>query len=100
MKKLQEKVDTLIKEFGGYWEPFTMLAAVIEELGELSNEILKLEGIKTSKESPKVEEELGDVLFALFCIANYYNIDVEKALNKTILKYSSRDKERWNSSTP
>ena len=50
MKKLQEKVDTLIKEFGGYWEPFTMLAAVIEELGELSNEILKLEGIKTYKE--------------------------------------------------
>ncbi|HII68020.1 MAG TPA: hypothetical protein HA302_08500 [Thermococcaceae archaeon] len=99
MKKLQEKVDSLIKEFGGYWEPFAMLAAVIEELGELSNEILKLEGIKTSEESPKVEEELGDVVFALFCIANYYNIDVEKALNKTILKYSSRDKEKWNSFT-
>ena len=36
MNELQKKVDELIKEFGGYWEPFEMLAAVVEELGEFS----------------------------------------------------------------
>jgi len=95
MERLQREVDRVIKSFGGYWEPFEMLAAVVEELGELSREMLRLEGIKEKGEKDKVKEELGDVLFALLCIANYYGIDAEKALLNTISKYSTRDKDRW-----
>ncbi|USS41312.1 hypothetical protein NF865_03725 [Thermococcus aggregans] len=95
MERLQREVDRVIKSFGGYWEPFEMLAAVVEELGELSREMLKLEGIKEKGEKDKVKEELGDVLFALLCIANYYGIDVEKALLDTISKYSTRDQNKW-----
>ncbi|WP_206205452.1 MazG nucleotide pyrophosphohydrolase domain-containing protein [Thermococcus sp. MV5] len=97
MMSIQKEVDELIKKFGGYWEPFAMLTALIEELGELSREMLKAEGIKDQKEPAQIVEEIGDVLFALLCIANYYNIDAEKALHKTISKYSSRDRERWKS---
>ncbi|MCO6040290.1 MazG nucleotide pyrophosphohydrolase domain-containing protein [Thermococcus alcaliphilus] len=99
MERLQREVDRVIKSFGGYWEPFEMLGAVVEELGELSREMLKFEGIKKDEGNSRIEEELGDVLFALICIANYYNINLEKALDKTISKYSFRDKERWRSST-
>ncbi|NJE07791.1 hypothetical protein E3E31_04510 [Thermococcus sp. M39] len=95
MKKLQKEVDKLIKEFGGYWRPFEMLAAVMEELGELSDEMLKFEKIKGKGSIEKLEEELGDLMFALFCIANYYGIDVEKALLNSIAKYRNRDKLRW-----
>ncbi|HHI00708.1 MAG: hypothetical protein DRP38_02780 [Thermotogae bacterium] len=95
MEKLQREVDRVIKSFGGYWEPFEMLAAVIEELGELSREMLKFEGIKEKGEKEKVKEEIGDVLFALLCIANYYGIDAEGALLESISKYSTRDRDRW-----
>ncbi|AHF79976.1 MazG nucleotide pyrophosphohydrolase domain-containing protein [Thermococcus paralvinellae] len=95
MNKLQKEVDKLINEFGGYWRPFEMLAAVIEELGELSDEMLKFEKVKGEGSIEKLEEEFGDLMFALFCIANYYGIDVERALLSSIAKYRSRDKLRW-----
>ncbi|MBO8175731.1 MAG: hypothetical protein H0Z18_10780 [Thermococcus sp.] len=95
MNKLQKEVDNLIKEFGGYWKPFEMLAAVIEELGELSDEMLKFEKVKGEGSIEELEEEFGDLMFALFCIANYYGIDIEKALSNSISKYRNRDKSRW-----
>lgn len=39
----------------------------------------------------KLEEELGDVLYALLCIANHYGIDAFQALDSTVLKYRKRD---------
>ena len=95
MNKLQKEVDKLINEFGGYWEPFEMLAAVVEELGELSDEMLKFEKVKGEGDIKTLEEEFGDLMFALFCIANYYGIDVERALLNSIAKYRDRDKFRW-----
>lgn len=96
MKELQREVDSLVREFGGYWKPFEMLAALVEELGEFSDELLKFERIKGEGDIRKLEEEFGDVLFALICIANYYDLDVDGALRKSILKYRERDRGRWN----
>ncbi|ASJ12294.1 MazG nucleotide pyrophosphohydrolase domain-containing protein [Thermococcus thioreducens] len=98
MNELQRRVDELITEFGGYWEPFQMLAAFVEEVGELADELLKAEGIKGEGKWSKLEEELGDVMFALACIANYYKIDLLDALGKSIEKYRERDRKRWPSS--
>jgi len=87
----QKAVDELIKELGGYWKPFEMLAALMEELGELADAMLAFEGVKGRATLENVEEELGDVLFALLCIANHYGIDAEKSLLKTVSKYRKRD---------
>ena len=95
MNKLQKEVDKLIRELGGYWKPFEMLAAVIEELGELSDEMLKFEKVKGNGSIETLKEEFGDLMFALFCIANYYGIDVELALLNSISKYRNRDKLKW-----
>ncbi|AIF69030.1 hypothetical protein PAP_03050 [Palaeococcus pacificus DY20341] len=95
MRKLQSEVDELVNELGGYWKPFEMLAALIEELGEFSKEMLKFEGIKGENSKEKLIEEFGDVLFALVCIANYYGIDCEEALRKSISKYANRDLNLW-----
>ncbi|ASJ01278.1 nucleotide pyrophosphohydrolase [Thermococcus gorgonarius] len=89
--ELQKEVDELIKTLGGYWGPFEMLAALVEEVGELADVMLAVEGVKGSAKREELEEELGDVLFALSCIANYYGIDLEEALKKTVEKYRSRD---------
>ncbi|WP_173644921.1 nucleotide pyrophosphohydrolase [Pyrococcus kukulkanii] len=76
---------------GGYWTPSQMLAALVEEVGELADIILSFEGVKGEKDPLRLKEELGDVLFALICIANYFGIDMEDALRDTIRKYSTRD---------
>ncbi len=95
MNDYQRRVDKLIRELGGYWGPFEMLAALTEEVGELADEILKMEGVK-GRGSPKtLEEEIGDVVFALACIANHYGVDLLEALDETIQKYRLRDGNKW-----
>ncbi|ASJ15722.1 hypothetical protein A3L04_00845 [Thermococcus chitonophagus] len=89
--KVQKEVDELIKKLGGYWTPAQMLTALVEEVGELADVILSFEGVKGEKDPSKLKEEIGDVLFALICIANYFEIDMEDALRDTIRKYSMRD---------
>jgi NTP pyrophosphatase (non-canonical NTP hydrolase) len=38
---------------------------------------------------------LGDLQFAITCIANYYKIDLVDALMKTMKKYFKRDSIRF-----
>ncbi|NJE60984.1 MazG nucleotide pyrophosphohydrolase domain-containing protein [Thermococcus sp. 21S7] len=95
MNDLQREVDRIVMEFGGYWKPFEMLAALVEETGELADELLKVEGVKGPGDRNRLKEELGDVAFALACIANYYGVDLMDALRETIEKYRERDRERW-----
>ncbi|WP_297506588.1 MazG nucleotide pyrophosphohydrolase domain-containing protein [Thermococcus sp.] len=91
MNEEQRAVDELVKELGGYWKPFEMLAALVEEVGELADAMLAFEGVKGKADREKVEEELGDTLFALICIANYYDIDIRGAILKSVSKYRARD---------
>ena len=75
-----------------------MLAALMEEVGELSREINHLKGIKPKKDSEEEKEiktEMGDLLFALICIANEFEIDISDALENTLNKYYKRDNKRW-----
>ncbi len=97
MNELQREVDKLVREFGGYWEPFEMLAAVTEELGEVAREVLELEGVKGKGNMERLEEELGDLLFSISCVANFYGIDIFDALSRSIEKYRRRDSGRWSS---
>ncbi|MFW9771475.1 MAG: MazG nucleotide pyrophosphohydrolase domain-containing protein [Candidatus Heimdallarchaeota archaeon] len=83
---------------GGYWPPLAMLTAIIEELGELAREINSCEGFKPKKMKEKdsnLGEELGDLLFSLICIANYYKIDLNIECNKVIKKYIERNSTRF-----
>ena len=55
---------------------------VHEELGELKSEV--------DKESDKIEEELGDVLFSVINYARFVNVNPEDALEKTNKKFIKR----------
>ncbi|WP_048148656.1 MazG nucleotide pyrophosphohydrolase domain-containing protein [Palaeococcus ferrophilus] len=92
--RAQREVDELIRELGGYWGPFEMLAALVEEVGELADAMLAVEGVKGNQEKARLEEEIGDVLFALACIANRYGVDLEKSLLGSVGKYRERDSPR------
>lgn len=101
MIESQKKVDKYMEQFEeGYWEPMALLAALIEEVGEVAREMNHMAGVKPKrdkdiKDEAELEEEIGDLFFALVCIANKYNIDLGKAIDKTIAKYNERDKDRW-----
>jgi NTP pyrophosphatase (non-canonical NTP hydrolase) len=99
MKDLQTEVDTYISQFKeGYFSPLAMLARLTEELGELAREINHYYGEKPKKSSETekaIEEELGDLLFVVICLANSLNIDLEDAHNLVMNKFNTRDKDRW-----
>lgn len=97
LETAQKTVDDWISQFeDGYWPPLSQLAALIEETGELAREINHIESKKFKKTSgDNLETEIGDVLFALICIANSYNLSLADAFKSTISKYEKRDKNRW-----
>ncbi|QGQ46672.1 nucleotide pyrophosphohydrolase [Metabacillus sediminilitoris] len=99
MQELQKEVDQYISGFKeGYFSPLAMMARITEEVGELAREINHYYGEKpkkASEEEKEIEEELGDVLFVLICLANSLNIDLEKAHDLVMNKFQTRDKNRW-----
>lgn len=98
LKSIQNKIDEFIRNHGGYWPPLSMLSAVMEEVGELAREINHLEGYKPKKSTDSqidIGEELGDIIFAIICLANYYNIDLSEKINHIIDKYQKRDSTRF-----
>ncbi|WP_170843848.1 nucleotide pyrophosphohydrolase [Mesobacillus persicus] len=93
------EVDTYIGQFKeGYFSPLALVARMTEELGELAREVNHYYGEKpkkASEEEKTVEEELGDMLFVLICFANSLNIDLQEAHDSVMLKFNTRDKDRW-----
>ncbi len=74
-----------------------MLAAVTEEVGELAREINHREGYKKKREGGEADLglELADVLYSLFCIANYYHVNLDSSFKAALEKYTERDMTRW-----
>jgi len=97
LSSLTGEVDKYIQAHGGYWDPGWLLAAVTEELGELSRALQTFYDVRAFQgESKKkfkkmlIEEECGDIFFALICLTNYMGINLETALFNTLKKYESR----------
>ena len=98
LKDLQSRTDDWIKTYGvRYFNELTNMALLTEEVGELARVIARKFGEQSSKANDldkSLEEEIGDVLFVLTCIANQTGIDLDKAIEKTLAKKTERDSER------
>lgn len=99
LREVQQQVDTWIQEVGkGYWTPHEMLARLVEEVGETARLINHLHGSKKKKESEPAQElasELADILFAVICLANSQDIDLQEAFEAMMDKYTIRDSKRY-----
>jgi NTP pyrophosphatase (non-canonical NTP hydrolase) len=99
LQDVQKEVDAYIGQFKeGYFSPLAMLARLTEELGELAREVNHYYGEKpkkTSEEEKSMEQEIGDILFVLTCLANSLNIDLEESHDLVMKKFTTRDKDRW-----
>lgn len=77
--RIQEKANGV----GFDWENVDdVWAKVQEELGEFKDEV--------DKQSDKIEDEFGDVLFALINYARFLHINPDDALEKTNKKFIRR----------
>ncbi|AST98685.1 nucleotide pyrophosphohydrolase [Shouchella clausii] len=97
--EMQKEVDSYIGQFKeGYFSPLAMLARLTEELGELAREVNHYYGEKPKKaleEDKTMEQEIGDMLFVLICLANSLQIDLSEAHDLVMHKFQTRDKDRW-----
>tara|TARA_B100001250_G_C19700522_1_gene744539 strand:+ start:678 stop:1004 length:327 start_codon:yes stop_codon:yes gene_type:complete len=98
IKNSQKKVDDWIKKYGvRYFDIMTNMAILTEEVGEVARVISREYGEQTKKkqdESINLSEELSDVLFVVFCIANQTNINLQSEFDKKLNKKTARDSLR------
>ena len=101
LEDAQNQVDAWIKTYGvRYFSELTNMAILTEEVGELARIIARKYGDQSFKESDKekdLADEMADVLWVLFCLANQTGIDLTEAFKKNIEKKTSRDKDRHQS---
>jgi NTP pyrophosphatase (non-canonical NTP hydrolase) len=79
---------------GAYWPPLANLARLTEETGEVARAINQIHGpknVKDSETAAALQEELGDLLFVLLCLANSTDIDLQAGFDGALEKYRVRD---------
>ena len=95
LRDLQNQIDGWIKEHGGYWSEFQILARLTEELGEVASELQREHGLRPKTQQTDVPGEVGDLLFTLIAFCNKKGIDLESELKRVLQKYKIRDAKAW-----
>ena len=99
LTNIQKEVDDWANQFEKpYFEPLSIMAAMTEEVGEVARVMNRMYGDKKSKTGENVrdlEEELGDLLFTLTCMANAEEIDLNAAYKRKMDKVLKRDTLRF-----
>ena len=98
IQEAQETVDIWINNTGvRYFNELTNTAILMEEVGEVARIMARKYGeqsFKKSDEGKDLGDELADVLFVLICLANQTGVNLTDALEKNLVKKTSRDGER------
>lgn len=92
MEKMQQTAAEFAKSHGMNREPWVRFLDFSSETGELSKELLKAShyGETPVESTPAMEEELGDCVFSLLCLADALGLDAEQALKSSLEKYDRR----------
>jgi NTP pyrophosphatase (non-canonical NTP hydrolase) len=98
IQEAQETVNTWINNTGvRYFNELTNTAILMEEVGEVARIMARKYGeqsFKKSDEGKDLGDELADVLFVLICLANQTGVNLTDALEKNLVKKTTRDGER------
>lgn len=98
ISEAQKMVDEWIKTYGvRYFNELTNMAILTEEVGEVARIISRRYGEQSFKESDKekdLADEMADVLWVLFCLANQTGVDLNNAFQKNMEKKTTRDQKR------
>ena len=99
INEAQQKVDEWIKSIGvRYFNELTNLGILMEEVGELSRNMVRTYGEQSFKSSDKeksdLSDEMADVLWVLICLANQTGVNLTEAFQKNMDKKTNRDSNR------
>ena len=95
LNQAQDPVDAWIRQHGGYWDKFQILARLSEELGEVASALQRLEGLRPRKGFIDLAGAVGDLLFTLAAFANVNGLSLEDCLKQVFGKYDIRDGQAW-----
>lgn len=99
LKEMQQQVEEWVTQYKiGYFQPLEIMMRLMEETGELAREVNHRWGPKKKKsteEKKELEDEMGDILFTLACLANSQKIDLDRAFQHAMDKCYGRDKDRY-----
>lgn len=93
----QRAVDDWIKTCGvRYFNELTNMACLTEEVGELARVMARTYGEQSFKAGEKHDlgEEMADILWVLFCLANQTGVDLTRAFEASMRKKTQRDATR------
>jgi NTP pyrophosphatase (non-canonical NTP hydrolase) len=92
LSSLQQRVSEFVEEHGLEAPIQARTLDLVSEAGELAKEVLKGTKYGGQKFEPPQgwEDELGDVFFALVCLANSTGVDLETTLESALRKYRGR----------
>jgi len=95
IKEAQEKVR---KVSGKLEHPrLGSFIALTEEVGEIANEVMKLEFYEETPDNSRLKGEMCDTLFALIELANVYDVDLDAEFQKKLKSLEPRFEE-WHKS--
>jgi len=102
MKNQQRRVAEFVARNGLETDVAHRLLDAVSELGEVAKEVLKgtRYGATRFAATKAWQEELGDVVFSLMCVANTTGVDLSDAVDRVLRKYKRRLKERGTASSP
>lgn len=104
LKKYQQDIDDELQQYEKpYWHPLSQFARITEEVGEVARILNAKYGDKPKKSTEgdfDLEEELGDILYSVVCLANTEGVNLDTALQRSKEKLSTRDKDRFHKKKP
>lgn len=89
----QQKVAAFVTRHDLQTTPEARLLDLVSEVGELAKELLKGNNYGRRDVAPAGaawQQEIGDVYFALLCLANRTGVELEEALDVVLEKYARR----------
>lgn len=96
LREAQKVVASFVEAGGLEASVAARLLDLASEVGELAKEHLKRTQYGRGAFAPSADwsAEMGDVLFALICVANGSRVDLEEALQEAVERYRQRLAER------
>jgi NTP pyrophosphatase (non-canonical NTP hydrolase) len=94
VRRTEEVAEAIERKRGKRWDAKTRLIDLMEEAGELANAVLVEQGNKPlRRKKSDLVDSVCDVLFAVFMMANVYDIDLEKEYLKVLDHIKERDRK-------
>lgn len=91
MGNIQAKVEVFVRLHEMESPVEHRVLDLVSEVGEMAKDVLKMSDYgRKDFVKGDLKNELGDVMFSLANVANYFGVNLEEAANLAMDKYSSR----------